>query len=134
MAVTVADLEKGRTFPSVTFDLSRDWVDAYVAATGDGAIRELGEEAVPPMAIATLAIRALLQNAGLTPGTIHAGQELAFHQATQIGDAVSVDASVVSRGERQGWVLMSIDLEANGASGLLMSGRATITFPLEDAA
>ncbi len=131
MPVTVADLQKGHEFPSVQFDLSRDWVDQYVAAVGDSAIGTVGPDAVPPMAIAALSVRALLEHAGLAPGTIHAGQELAFHRTAAVGDRIAVGARVASRGERQGWVLMSIDLSAGTEVGPVMSGRATITFPVD---
>ena len=128
MPITVADLEKGHEFPPVQFDLSREWVDEYVAAVDDSAIAGVGPDAVPPMAVAALAIRALLDHAALAPGTIHAGQELAFHRAASVGDRLDVRARVLSRGERQGWVLMSIDLHADCDAGPVMTGRATITF------
>jgi acyl dehydratase len=86
------------------------------------------------MAIAALSIRALLEHAALAPGTIHAGQEVAFHSAAKTGETLTVGATVASRGERAGWVLMGVDLEASGAGGVVMTGRATITFPADGAA
>lgn len=130
MLLTVADLEKGHKFPPVQFDLSRAWVSGYVEAVGDTAISRLGSDVVPPMAIAALALHALLQHAALAPGTIHAGQEVTFHQVAHIGDELSVKANVGSRGERAGWVLMSVDLAASGPAGEVMTGRATITYPV----
>ena len=53
---------------------------------------------VPPMAVATLSIRALIEASPLPPGTLHAGQELSFQRAVQVGEELTVDASVVSRG------------------------------------
>jgi hypothetical protein len=41
-----------------------------------------------------------------------------------------VRASIGSRGERAGWVLMSVDLAASGPAGEVMTGRATITYPI----
>lgn len=132
MPLTVADLEKGHQFPPVEFDLSQEWVSEYTKAVGDTAISRLGSDVVPPMAIAALGIRALLQHAALAPGTIHAGQEASFHRAAHIGDTLSMRASVGSRGERARWVLMSVDLEASGPSGNVMTGRTTITFPVDN--
>jgi acyl dehydratase len=130
MPLTVADLEKGYAFPPVEFDLSRQWVTQYAGATGDDSTGNLGPDLVPPMAVAALSIRALLEHAALAPGTIHAGQEMEFASAAKIGDRLSVTASVASRGERAGWVLMGVDLEAASESGTVMTGRATITFPV----
>lgn len=131
MALTVADLEKSHRFPPVEFELSRHWVTEYIAATGDEAIGQVGPDLVPPMAVAALSIRALLEQAALAPGTIHAAQDVSFHRASHVGDSLSVRASVASRGERAGWILMGVDLEASNAEGTVMSGRATITFPVD---
>jgi hypothetical protein len=132
MPATLAALPKGHEFPPTTFTLSPEWVDAYVAAVGDTAIRDAGPNLVPPMAIAALSIRSLIEASPLPPGTLHAGQELAFHCAAHIGEQLTVTASIVSRGERAGWVLMSVDLAASSADAPVMTGRATVTFPLSD--
>lgn len=134
MPQTLAELEKGHEFPSTTFELSSDWVTAYVAAVHDKSARNLGAGAVPPMAVAALSVRALLERASLPPGSIHAAQELAFHRPARTGDTVSLQARILSRGERAGWVLMGVSLEATIAGEPVMSGRATITFPLDGSA
>ena len=132
MPATLAALPKGHEFPSTTFTLSEVWVNAYIDAVGDAAIAAVGDTFVPPMAIAALAIRALIEASPLPPGTLHAGQELSFHRAAQIGDELTVTAAIVSRGERAGWVLMSVDLSVSSADGAVMTGRATVTFPVSE--
>jgi acyl dehydratase len=131
MPATLAALPKGHEFAPAIFTLTRDWVDAYLEATADTTTRTLSPDAVPPMAVAALSIRALIEASPLPPGTLHAGQELAFKRSVRVGEELSVSARVVSRGERAGWVLMSLDLEASAAGAPVMTGRATITFPLE---
>ncbi|HET9476896.1 MAG TPA: hypothetical protein VFP63_05340 [Dehalococcoidia bacterium] len=126
---TLASVHKGHEFPTVEFELSRDWVSTYIAAVEDGAIASLGADAVPPMGVAALSIRALLEGAGLPAGAIHVGQELAFCRAARVGDRLAVTASVASRGERAGWVLMGVDMSVASAAGEVMSGRAVVTFP-----
>lgn len=131
MALTLAALPKGHRFPPITFDLSPAWVRQYTQAVEDGAIGRI-EGGVPPMAVAALSIRALLQSAGLPPGAVHLGQELSFHRALSSGERLSAAAEIASRGERQGWVLMGVDLAVTDASQRpVMSGRATVTFPLD---
>jgi acyl dehydratase len=105
-------------------------VKAYVEAVDDRAIYGIGADLVPPMAVAALSIRALIEASPLPPGTLHAGQELSFRRAVKIGDDLSVTARVISRGERAGWVLMSIDIGASANGEQVMTGRATITFPV----
>lgn len=131
MPATLAALPKGHEFPPTTFTLSPEWVDAYIDAVGDTAIRDAGPGLVPPMAVAALSIRALIEASPLPPGTLHAGQELAFHRAVRTGEELTVAARVVSRGERAGWALMSVDLEVSADGAQVMTGRATVTFPAE---
>jgi acyl dehydratase len=129
MPSTLAALPKGYEFPPAAFTLSPEWVSAYIDAVGDSAITNVAPGLVPPMAVAALAIRAMIEASPLPPGTLHAGQELSFRRAVSVGEALSVGARVVSRGERAGWVLMSVDLDVSAGGEQVMSGRATITFP-----
>ena len=127
MTVSLADLGKGHEFAETRFELSREWVAQYRAAVED----ESGDPSdAPPLSLATLSIRALLQEAALPSGAIHVSQEMSFSLGSQSSDVVVARARVASRGERAGWVLMAIELEAEDEAGMpLMSGRATITFP-----
>jgi acyl dehydratase len=124
-------LPKGHHFPPVEFDLSPQWVREYVAAVEDEAIGPLGQDMVPPMAVAALSIRALLDAAALPAVAIHLGQELAFLRPVGMGERLSARARVASRGERQGWALMGIELDVDdGAGRPVMTGRATVTMPV----
>ena len=126
---TLAALEKGHEFPPASFDLSEEWVDAYVASVGDEAIGALDGGFVPPMAVAALAIRALLEQASLPPGTLHVGQELAFTAPVRLGETLTVAARIASRGKRAGWALIAVELRVAGDDGTVMTGRATLSFP-----
>jgi acyl dehydratase len=125
-------LAKGHEFPATTFELSLEWVGEYVGAVEDEAISLLAPGLVPPMAVAALAVRALLERAALPPGAVHIGQEMAFRRAARVGERLSASARIVSRGERQGWLLMGIDLSVNGEGGAVMEGRATLTMPVAE--
>ena len=131
MPPALETLPKGHHFPPIEFDLSPQWVREYVAAVEDKAIGRLGEDMVPPMAVAALSIRALLDAADLPAGAVHLGQELAFLRPVGIGERLSARARVASRGERQGWAMMSIELDVgDGAGRPVMTGRATVTMPV----
>lgn len=135
MPPTLAAIPKGHQFPVTEFVLTVEWVREYTAAVEDTAIGAIDANHVPPMALAALAIRSLLQRAALPPGTVHAAQELGFRRPVAIGETLRAAATVVSRGERQGWALVSIDLVVAEVSGSpVMTGRATVSFPVGDAA
>lgn len=131
MIASLAELPKGHEFPPATFTLTREWVAEYVSAVNDEAIGALGESFVPPMALATQSIRALIEASPLPDGTLHAGQELSFRKAVRVGETLTANARVASRGERAGWVLMSVDFEVQTNSDSVMTGRATVTFPAD---
>lgn len=132
MPSTLASLPKGHSFPPTTFHLLPEWVRGYSEAVEDSAITLLPGDFAPPMAVAALSIRALLENAALPPGAVHLGQELAFHRPVRAGERLLAGARVSSRGERQGWVLMGVDLSVEGEDGApVMTGRATVTFPVD---
>ena len=131
---TLAALEKGHEFPPASFDLSDQWVGDYVVSVEDEAISALDSGFVPPMAVAALAIRALLEQASLPPGTLHAGQELAFTAPARRGETLTVAARIASRGERAGWVLMGVELLVARDGATVMTGRATLSFPLAEGA
>jgi acyl dehydratase len=131
---TLAALEKGHEFPPASFDLSDEWVGDYVASVEDEAIGAVDGGFVPPMAVAALAIRALLEQASLPPGTLHAGQELAFTAPVRRGETLTVAARIASRGERAGWVLMGVELRVARDGASVMTGRATLSFPVAEGA
>ena len=131
---TLAALEKGYEFPATSVDLSDQWVDAYIASVEDEAMAALDGGFVPPMAIAALAIRALLEHSSLPPGSLHAGQELAFIAPVRRGETLTVAARIASRGERAGWVLMGVELRVARDSVPVMTGRATLSFPVAEGA
>ena len=131
MTISLADLEKGHEFPPVTFELTPEWVGQYIAATRDESGRALGPQLVPPMAIATLCIRTILEQSSLPSGSIHAAQEIAFMGGALPGETLAAQARIVSRGGRAGWVLLNVTLEATSAGHRVMTGRAMLTFPVD---
>jgi acyl dehydratase len=131
MTATLAAFAKGHQFPPLQLDLSERWVRSYVEAVEDTTIGR-HPRSVPPMALAALAIGALLKSAGLPEGAVHVAQELSFARSVRPGEALTASARVLSRGERQGWILMGVDLTVADDSGIsVMDGRATLTFPAE---
>lgn len=134
MAANLADAVKGQRFPAVEFELSPEWVQGYVQAVEDRAI-VAHEGAVPPMALAALAVRALLENASLPAGAVHLGQDVSFLRQVRVGERLRAEVEVTSRGERRDWALMGVAVTVSAADGQpVMEGRATVAFPLGEGA
>lgn len=123
-------LAKGHQVRPTTFELSPQWVREYAAAVEDEAIGTLDGDLVPPMAVAALAVCSLLGEGQLPPGAIHLGQEMAFLRPLRVGERLTVQARIASRGERQGWVLTGINLNVEDENhDPVMTGRALLTMP-----
>jgi hypothetical protein len=126
MTVSLGDLPKGHEFTATTFELTPEWVAEYRAAVED----QTGASAIPLLALATVCLRELLQQTSLPEGAIHVGQELNFSLSGEPIATGVARARIASRGERQGWVLMGIEMTVEKEGGApMMAGRATITFP-----
>jgi hypothetical protein len=135
MTVSLADLPKGHEVAETRFKLTPEWVTKYVGAVEDDVIGAMSGRSYPPLALAACSVRALLEQAALPEGAIHVGQELNFSLVSGSDSELVARARIASRGERQGWVLMGIDLSVETDSGKeMMSGRATITFPVSGGA
>lgn len=102
----------------------------YIEATEDEASPALGDEVVPAMAVAALAIRSLLEGMELPAGALHVGQELEYRRALKVGEGLAVKAQVASVGERGGWSLAAIDIKIEDESGrAILIGRSTLMAP-----
>jgi len=126
-------LTKGRELAGTAFEVSPGWVKEYVETVEDGAIGALGPELVPPMAVAALAFRSLLEAVELPPGALHVGQELAFLAPVRAGARLTARARVASSGQRAGWSLLAFDLQVQAEGGrTVLTARTTATVPLSD--
>ena len=135
MTVSLAALPKGHEFAETRFKLTEEWVAEYVRAVEDEAIGSVAGFGFPPLALAACSVRALLEQAALPDGAVHVGQELNFSLNRESELEVVARARIASRGERQGWVLMGLDLSIESESGAqIMSGRTTVTFPVSSEA
>lgn len=126
-------LPKGFRFPPTPLDIPAEWVRQYIEATEDESTSPLDPDLVPPMALATLAIRTLLNNARLPEGAVHAGQELEYMEPVPSGqDGLMVNAEIVSKGERSGWQLLTVRMSIDIAGGRpVMTARATLSMPVQ---
>lgn len=127
MTVSLAELSKGHEFAETRFEVTPEWLAQYRAAVED---ETAAPPDAPPLSLATVSIRALLEQAALPDGAIHVSQEVNFSLGPPPSDVIVARARVASRGERAGWVLMGIELDVEDETGTpMMNGRATITFP-----
>jgi len=127
-------LEKGHRFPPISFVLDEAAVRDYLEATEDAALPALcrahGQAWVPPMAVAALALRGLMEAMGLPPGAVHGSQEFEFRRPVVVGERLGSRAWVAHRSQRSGWLALAVEMEATDEAGqVVLPGRASVLIP-----
>jgi hypothetical protein len=130
VALLLTDLQAGHHFESVHFVIDREKSRAYLAATGDKLAVYEENGAVPPLAVAALALGALLEKVILPPGTLHANESLQVHKAVPAGTELQCDARLAQRSVRGGWIVSVLDSEITVEGRVAVSTRATVLSPV----
>jgi acyl dehydratase len=131
---TIEALEKGHQFSATPFVLDEEAVARYVEAVEDESLPRLaqaeGKAWVPPMAVAALALRSLMEEMTLPAGAIHGSQEFEFLRAVEAGERVACHAWLAHRSQRAGWWILAVEMEGADDSGQpVLTGRLTVMVP-----
>jgi len=136
----LADLPRGHELPVAGFRVLAEDVRRYLEAVEDhsGAYGQGadGPTWAPPLAVAALALRAILEQAELPAGALHAGQEVEFRHPIPVGASLRSRARVAQRSEMRGAIVSVIEFEVEeeGAPTPAVVGRATVMAPQGEAA
>ena len=127
--VDYAALKAGDVVSDRPCRLDADLVRRYADAVGDRSPLA-GSGLVPPMALAALGVRGVVQDLGIPGGTLHLGQEVEFASPVRVGETVRCRATVSNSSLRSGtWVLV-VGLSAEAGDGrTVMTGKSTISVP-----
>ena len=134
-----AQLKPGQPFSDHRYTLDSDEVDEYVRAVQDGnppLSDESGRELVPPMAVAALGLRGIVEDLRIPGGTLHAGQEFEFASAVRVGDSLRCVARVSQNSVRGGWRFLSVECAATNedvGGAETMRGKSVIMIPADAA-
>jgi acyl dehydratase len=127
-------LEKGHQFSATSFVLDKETVARYLEAVEDQALPRLaqaeGKAWVPPMAVAALALRSLMEEMTLPAGAIHGSQEFEFLRAVEVGERITCRAWLSHRSQRAGWWILAVGMKGTDESGgPALTGRLTVMVP-----
>jgi hypothetical protein len=126
----IALLPRGHEFSQATFEVSAANVAAYLTAVQDES--GVYGEAVPPLAVAAAALRALLEQLELPAGTLHTAQEVECLAAVPAGAGLTMAGRLAQRSERGGFVASVIEFEVTlegSRAEPVLRGRATVMAP-----
>jgi hypothetical protein len=127
---SIAALPRGHRFPAATFRISPEGVARYLDAVQDRSAA--CGDAAPPLAVAALALRALLERLELPAGSLHAAQDVECRAAVPLNAELTMRGEVAQRSERGGFVAAVIEFEVAAADSLgepVLVGRTTVMAP-----
>src|SRR5262249_28798534 len=102
---------------------------AYRAAAGDALKLYEGSDAVPPLAVAALALGALLEHISLPDGTLHASESANFKAAVPPGAQLECHAKLSQRSQRSGWIVSVLDSDIVHNGAVVVTARSTVLSP-----
>lgn len=125
MLISYEDLTLGYEFPPTSNELSASLISKYLKA-----VDSVGDDFVPPLAIAARAMTAMTGVLSLPPGTIHASQDFEFCKLVPTGATVSYQAKVVRKLARGSMRMLVLELNVFDQSReKVQLGKATIILP-----
>ena len=134
MPIDYSQLVPGQVISSQTYLLDDATVSAYADAVGDRSrlIADDGRAAAPPMAVAALSLRGVVNDLAIPGGTLHVGQELEFNRPVATAETLECRATLMQNSVRGDWRFLVVRLDVEDAEGRpVMGGKSTIILPEE---
>ena len=134
MTVDYSTLAVGQEISNRLIRIDADTVTKYVAAVDDATARPgaSGEAKAPPMAVAALGLRGVLDDLGIPSGALHAGQELRFSGPVDVDSSLQFRATVARNSVRRTSRFVDIALSVvDEDEREVMSGTTTLIMPGE---
>ena len=131
--IPLSNLPKGHEFFPPPFDLTREYVHAYVSATRDSSTAYDEAGLAPPLAVAARAVGALLAVVELPPGSLHTGQEIEMRAGVPMSAKLTLSGKIAQRSERAGMIIsvLQFDVTVNDGTEPALTGRTTVMMSQE---
>ena len=125
------DMKAGQKFPSAEFQIDSTTVADYLKAVEEDNAIYQDTGLVPPMAVAALALKSLIDAISMPPGTIHVSQEFEFIDTVNTQDTLTSQASVSRIQERGKLHLISVDINvSNQEQKPVLAGKTGFILPV----
>ena len=128
---SLAVLPAGHSFEPIAFSVDAERSRAYRAATGDTLPLYDESNAVPPLAVAALALGALMEVIDLPDGTLHGNQSLEAHAAVPVGAQLVCTPTITRNATRAGMVFTTFEFAITHEGAPAVTSRATVLYPAE---
>jgi acyl dehydratase len=125
----LADLPAGHSFQPIAFKIDAEKSRAYRAATGDTLSLYDDLNAVPPLAVAALALGALMEVIDLPDGTLHGNETLEAHAPVTVGATLDCTPTITRNATRAGMVFTTFEFVIRQEGRTVITSRATVLYP-----
>ena len=131
--ISYSELEIGTIVSKQSYLLDRESVQKYILAVEDSSFSTVAESSniAPPMSIAALSLRGVVNDLNIPGGTLHIGQELSFLKTVPVGIYLECEAVLSSNSVRGDFRFMVVDLSVrDDVKEHVMKGKSTIMLPV----
>lgn len=132
--ISYSELEIGTIVSKQSYVLDRESVQKYILAVEDSTFSTVAESSniAPPMSIAALSLRGVVNDLNIPGGTLHIGQELSFLKTVPVGMYLECEAVLSSNSVRGDFRFMVVDLSVrDDVKEHVMKGKSTIMLPVD---
>jgi len=132
--ISYSELEIGTIVSKQSYLLDRESVQKYILAVEDSTNSTVAESSniAPPMSIAALSLRGVVNDLNIPGGTLHIGQELSFLKTVPVGMYLECEAVLSSNSVRGYFRFMVVDLGVrDDVKEHVMKGKSTIMLPVD---
>ena len=133
-SINYAELEIGTVVSQQKYILDRKSVQKYISAVNDTSVQHETDASniAPPMSIAALSLRGVVNDLKIPGGTLHIGQELSFLKPVRVGMHLECTAILSSNSVRGEFRFMVVDLNVkDDINDHVMKGKSTIMLPVD---
>ncbi len=132
----LSELPADHEFSPPPFDLTREYLDAYVSATRDTSTVYHEAGLAPPLAVAARALGALLAVVELPSGSLHTGQEIEMRAGVPTSAKLTLSGRIAQRSKRAGLIItvLQFDVTVDNETEPALTGRTTVLMPQESRA
>ena len=114
--------------------LDSDTVEAYLDAIGVSKPVDVENDSrnwfAPPMSVAALGLKGVIQDLSIPEGTLHVSQDLEFKRTVKVGATLTCQAKLLQNSIRSGKRFIAIDLKIENADhDTVLTGRSTLVIP-----
>ena len=134
--IDYAALVIGQEVSRQSYVLDKKSVDLYMEAVQDNSSMDAPYESAdlpnlaPPMSVAALSLRGVVNDLKIPGGTLHVGQEMTYTKPVEVGGQLDCVAVLTSNNVRGDWRFMVVDLQVSNSAGkIVMDGKSTIMLP-----